>query len=307
VVQGNGESISTFEMKPLTFQEEKIHLQLQNLQGKVGIQFPSTLVQVELHNPQIQLTTEIYQLLMQDVILNTELQATSSGILQGMGYLMVEQSDLLPRGQQVTPLHFKKIQLVGHNDILSDYLTTDLKIDLQHVGVGTDSYGPNRGKLELRHWHVPTLNTLITNFMATRQQNLLSSSTYLTLFKLIPDGINLLQHHPEVAVTDLKINTAAGELQGTMQLKFESTQLSYLALFNPIELFNRLQVQANIHLPRSLLTTITNWAETTFPLLKEQRIHWDKLITLEPNEDYFSVQLQLEKGVFQVNGKPLSN
>jgi hypothetical protein len=306
VVQGNGESISTFEMKPLTFQEEKIHLQLGNLQGKVRTQFPSTLAQVELHNSQIQLTTEIYQLLMQNVILNTELQTTPSEFLQGVGYLTVEQSDFLPRKQPLTPLRFQKIHLVGHNDILSDYLTIAITLDLPYLGIGTDSYGPNWGKLELRHWHIPSLNALITNFMATRQQNLLPSSTYLTLFKLIPDGINLLQHHPEVAVTDLKINTAAGELQGTMQLQFESTQFNYFTLLNPIELFNRLQVQANIHLPRSLLATITNWAEMNFPLPQEQGIRWDKLITLEPNADYFSVQLQLEKGVFQVNGKHLS-
>ena len=308
VVSGNGESISTLEMIPLTFQEAGTHLQLQNLQGQVRIKFPSARVQVELHNPQIQLTTEIDQLLMQGVTLNMELPATSSEVLQGEGYLTVEQSEILSRRQPVIPLQFQKIKLVAHNNILSDYLTTDLKVDLQQVGIGTDSYGPNQGKLELRHWHVPSLSALITNFMAIEPQNLLPSpNNYLTLLKIMPYGITLLQHHPEVAITHLKINTAAGELQGTMQLKFESTQLSYWALLNPVELFNRLQVQAQIHLPKPLLKTITTWAEATLPQLPEPGMRWDKLIALETNSDYFSIQLQLEKGVLQVNGKPLIN
>ena len=299
VVQGNGESISTFEMIPLTFQEQKIHLQLQNLRGKIRFKFPSAIAQVELHNPQIQLTTAIYQLLLQNVILNTKLPIRPTEFLQGRGYLTIEQGDLLVFEPQVTPWRLQKIHLVAHSDILSDYLTTRIKVDLQHLQVGTDSYGPNRGELELHHWHVPTLKAFSKNLGTLQQQELLLSPTYLNFLPLIPSGINLLQHNPQVAVKDLKINTVAGELSGNMQLKFEANQLNYLVLFNPTELIKGLHVQAQLSLPQPVLTKMIKWAQTTFSL----PIDWEKLITLEKNTDYSSIQLQLEQGVLQINGK----
>jgi uncharacterized protein YdgA (DUF945 family) len=304
VVQGNGESISTFEMMPLTLQEEKIHLQLQNLQGKVRLKFPSAIAQVELHNPQVQLTTAIYQLLLQNVMLNTKLSTKSTEYLQGMGYLTIEQSNFLLREPQVTSWRLQKIHLVAHNDILSDYLTTHLKVDLQNLEVGTDSYGPNRGELELHHWHVPTLKAFSNNWLALQQQDLLLSPTYLNFLPLMPSGINLLQHNPQVAVKELKINTAAGELSGTMQLKFEANQLNYFALLNPTALINGLRVQAQISLPQPLLVKMIQWAKTTFPLSTATGISWEKLITLEKSTGYASIQLQLEQGVLQINGKP---
>lgn len=301
VVQGNGESISTFEMIPITLQQEKTHLQLQDLQGKIRLKLLSAMAQVELHNPQIQLMTTIYQLWLQDVILNTNLSTKSTEFLPSMVHLTIDQGDFLPAEPHVTPWQFKKIHLVANNNILNDYLTTHMKVDWQHLEVGTDSYGPSRGELELHHWHIPTLKAFSQNYLALQQQDLLLSPTYLNFLPLMPSGISLLQHNPQVAVKELKINTAAGKVSGTMQLEFKSNQLNYLALLNPAELINGLRVQAKISLPQSLLVKIITWAKTAFPLTTGTS--WEQLIT-EKNTGYASIQLQLEQGILQINGQP---
>jgi hypothetical protein len=207
----------------------------------------------------------------------------------------------LTGGKQVRAVKLEGIKLIGHNNIVSEYLTVAMKTSLQQIQVGADRYGPGYGDFEIRHWHLPTLAKIPLQDLAQVQE------ANAAKFKLMSLGLTFLNKSPEFALTRLNLNTPDGELRGKLRVKMEAFEGGIFAFFNPFLLFNALNAQLDAHIPQPLLDSFiqNNDVDKT---IRQRLKAWRKQGILIPADDqpgYYRSQMQLSGGILQVNGQQL--
>lgn len=295
-IQMNGDSVSRIKMPQLVLKDKdkKGDLQWQGLQGVMYTKRDFSKMQLELHNPQIQLATGNGQIIIQNASLKADMRPRQK---QGEGTLTVPYIRLT--GKQKPPVVLKGIKLAAYNNILNNNMGFFLKTGLQEIQVGTDHYGPGVGNFELHRWHVPTLVN-IKNALTEIQTLPPQQRKNMAMLRLVPYGITLLENKPEFAMTRLHFNTPEGELHSRMQVKIEQ-DITIATLFNPSMLLNAFTAQLEMSVPQSLLDHSIN--ET----IKQQLKMWlDKgiLIPTEDNQYYYS-QMHLKEGILQINGETM--
>ncbi len=294
-VQINGDSVSRIKMPNLGFQDKQADLQWQGLQGVVSAKRDFSKMQVELHNPRIQLVTDQGQIIIQNASMTADMQ-----LLQKQGEATVSMPFVRLTGKKKPPVVLQGIQLAAENNIIDkNFLKFTLKTGLQEIKVGSDHYGPGIGNFELDRWHIPTLLNIRT---ALREMQSLppQQRQNLVMLRLVPYGITLLKNKPEFAMTRLNFNTPEGELSSKLQVKIEQ-DLSPFALFNPSMLLNAVTAQLEISIPQSILD------DSTDKNIKQQLKKWldeGRLIPTADNQYYYS-QIHLKNGILQINGKTI--
>jgi len=311
VVQTNGDSVSTLEVPALALKDDNAHLQWQGLQGKVYTKQHLTDVQTEIQTPQIQLETDEGRIVVQNAQLQLSMQPRDN-FKQSIASLSI--ADLLLAGKQTPPVQLEGIQLEGNNNIVSNKLMLMLKTGLHRAQVGTEHYGPSFGDFEFLNWHLPTLARLQNTWVKTQNQGV---PPKMAMLGLAPDGMALLDHLPELAMTRLNLNMPEGVVRGHLRVKMAPFEGGLLAaLFNPQLLINAFWAQLEMNIPQVLLHKLTEEASpevATAPktIGQQLKILVEKgiLIPAEDNKDYYRSQIHLEGGILQVNGqqRPLTD
>ena len=319
--------------------DDKPHLQWQGLQGNVAVKQNAGTFQAFITSPKIQLDTDQGQIVIQGITFNADMQLVNSevmkarvniaeiqltdkqvppvkSVIQDITFNADMQSDRtktmqgdlniaavqLTGGKQVRAVKLEGIKLVGHNNMVSEYLTVAMKTSLQKIQVGADHYGPGYGDFEIRHWHLPTLAEIPLQDLAQVQQ------VNAPKFKLMSLGLAFLNKSPEFALTRLNIHTPNGELRGKLQVKMEPFEGGIFAFFiNPFLFFNALNAQLEAHIPQPLLDSFiqNNEVDNT---IRQRLKTWRKQGILIPADDqpgYYHSQMQLSGGILQVNGQQL--
>ncbi len=305
-VQINGDTVSTLKIPPLTVKDDKAHLQWQGLQGKVYTKHNLAAVRTEIHAPQIQLETDKGRIVVQ----NAKLQLSVQPGADSKQSASLSIADILLHGKQTPQVKLEGIQVEGNNNIVSNKLMITVKTGLQQAQVGADRYGPGYGDFELKNWHMPTLSRLQNTWVKTQNQGLPKE---MAMLGLAPEGMALLKHSPEFAITRLNLNMPEGEVRGQLWVKMDQFEGGIFALFNPQLLINAISAQLEMHIPQALLRQLTE--ETSSPgaqptarkTIGQHLKTWVEkgiLIPDEDNKDYYRSQIHLEGGVLQVNGQP---
>jgi len=327
------------EIAALHVKDEKPHLQWQGLQGSVAVKQNLGIFQTFITSPKIQLDTDQGKIVIQGITFNADMQLVNSevmkarvnmaeiqltdkqappvkSVIQGMtfnaelmqsAHTKTMQGSLniaavqLAGGKQVGTVKLEGIKLIGHNNIVSEYLTVAMKTSLQQIQVGADRYGPGYGDFEIRHWHLPTLAEIPLQDLAQVQQ------ANAPKFKLMSLGLTFLNKSPEFALTRLNFKTPDGELRGKLRVKMEPFEGGIFAFFNPFLLFNALNAQLEAHIPQPLLDSFiqNNDVDKT---IRQRLKTWKKQGILIPAGDqagYYRSQMQLSGGILQVNGQQL--
>jgi hypothetical protein len=292
-VQMNGDSVSKIKLPQLGLKDKnkQADLQWQGLQGIVSTKRDLSEMQVELQNPQIQLTTIQGKITIQNASLKADMQPH-----QKQGHLEIAIPYVQLAGEQKPAVILKGIKLAAHNNIINDNLMFALKTGLQEMQVGTDHYGPGIGNFELHRWHVPTLLNIKTAL--TEIQTLPPKQrANMAMLRLVPYGIALLGNKPEFAITHLNLNTPEGEVSSTLQVKIEQ-DVSFSALLNPFMLLNALTAQMEISIPQSLFDNSTR--------TNQQLKTWlDKGILIPTADHLYYSQIYLKEGILQINGETM--
>ncbi len=308
-VELNGDTVSMITIPAQSIQEGEARLQWQALEGRVYAKRELTVIQTEIHSPQIQLDIHNEQIRAEKISLTVDMQPGKTNVLQSESRVNITHLQLTSPKKPLVSL--TGLKLVGYNNIVSNRLTLALETGLQQIQIGADRYGPGKGHFELRRWHVPTLVNIKNTLTEIQSQGLdPKQSANLTLLRLMPDGLALLQNRPELAITHLNFNLPEGELRGTLQVKTEPLEggLLAFALFNPYQLLKVLNAQLEMYLPQSLLSDDENTTFVTYPLVKQRLKTWldqGLLIPTENQSNYYHSQMQLKAGIFQVNGEAL--
>jgi hypothetical protein len=323
------------EISALHLKYDNPHLQWQDLQGSVAVKQNAGTFQAEMHSPKIQLDTDQGKIVIQGITFNADMQLVNSSVLkarvniaeiqltdkqvtpvksviQDITFNVDMQSSAmqgslniatvqLTGGKQVRAVKLEGIKLIGHNNIVSEYLTVAMKTSLQQIQVGADRYGPGYGDFEIRHWHLPTLAKIPLQDLAQVQE------ANAAKFKLMSLGLTFLNKSPEFALTRLNLNTPDGELRGKLRVKMEAFEGGIFAFFNPFLLFNALNAQLDAHIPQPLLDSFiqNNDVDKT---IRQRLKAWRKQGILIPADDqpgYYRSQMQLSGGILQVNGQQL--
>jgi len=313
-IQVNGDSVSTLSMPTLAINDQNARLQWQGLQGSVYVKRDFAMLQADIYMPEVQLETASGEIVIQGVMLNAELQPNEAVLMSGKGSLSL--ADVQLKGKQTPFVKLEGSKLEGSNDVESDYLSVLPETDLQQIQVETERYGPGYSDFELHHWHVPTLSRIKNIVADIGIQGLFSQQqTNVAMFKLMlmPEGLALLKQSPELAITRLHFITNEGDLQGTVRLKMEPFDINIFALLmKPSLLLNSLNAELDLQISQSLY----NWTQETkasketasqnrlgqyLKTLLSQGI----LIPAADQPDYYRSQIQLKKGVLEVNGQQL--
>jgi hypothetical protein len=307
VVQVNGDTVSTLEVPALGLQDENAHLQWQGLQGKVSTKHRLADVQTQIQTPQIQLETDEGRIVLQNAQLQLSMQPRDN-FKQSIASLNI--ADLLLAGKQTPTVQLKGVQLEGNNNIVSNKLMLMLKTGLHQAQVGAEHYGPSFGDFEFLNWHLPTLSRLQNTWAKAQNQGV---QPKMAMFGLVPDGMALLEHLPELAMTRLNLNMPEGIVRGHLRVKMAPFEGGLLAaLFNPKLLINAFWAQLDMYIPKVLLDKLIEESSSqeevaTAPKTVGQQLKiWVEkgiLIPAEDNQDYYRSQIHLEGGVLQVNGQ----
>ncbi|RKZ56590.1 MAG: hypothetical protein DRR08_21340 [Candidatus Parabeggiatoa sp. nov. 2] len=304
-VQINGDTVSTLKIPPLTVKYDKAHLQWQGLQGKVYTKHNLAAVRTEIHTPQIQLETDKGRIVVQ----NAKLQISVQPGADSKQSASLSIADILLHGKQTPQVKLEGIQVEGNNNIVSNKLMITVKTGLLQAQVGADRYGPGYGDFELKNWHMPTLSRLQNTWVKTQNQGLPKE---MAMLRLAPEGMALLKHSPEFAITRLNLNMPEGEVRGQLWVKMAPFEGGIFALFNPQLLINAISAQLEMHIPQALLRQLTEETSpgaqpTARKTIGQHLKTWVEkgiLIPDEDNKDYYRSQIHLEGGVLQVNGQP---
>jgi len=279
-VQINGDTVSTLKIPPLTVKYDKAHLQWQGLQGKVYTKHNLAAVRTEIHTPQIQLETDKGRIVVQ----NAKLQISVQPGADSKQSASLSIADILLHGKQTPQVKLEGIQVEGNNNIVSNKLMITVKTGLLQAQVGADRY-------------------------KTQNQGLPKE---MAMLRLAPEGMALLKHSPEFAITRLNLNMPEGEVRGQLWVKMAPFEGGIFALFNPQLLINAISAQLEMHIPQALLRQLTEETSpgaqpTARKTIGQHLKTWVEkgiLIPDEDNKDYYRSQIHLEGGVLQVNGQP---
>lgn len=326
------------EIPALLMKYDNPHLQWQGLQGNLAVKQNAGTFQAFITSQKIQLDTDQGQIVIQDITFKADRQLVNTEVMKGhvniaeiqltdkqvppvksviqditfnvdmqSAHTKTIQGSLniaavqLTRGKQVRAVKLEGIKLIGHNNIVSEYLTVAIKTSLQQIQMGADHYGPGYGDFEIRHWHLPTLAEIPLQDLTQIQQ------VNAPKFKLMSLGLTFLNKSPEFALTRLNFNTPDGELHGKLRVKMEAFEGGIFAFFNPFLLFNALNAQVEAHIPQPLLDSFIQNNEVD-KTIRQRLKTWKNLGILKLADDqpsYYRSQMQLSGGILQVNGQQL--
>jgi uncharacterized protein YdgA (DUF945 family) len=309
-IQLNGDSLSRLRVPTLMINEQNARLQWEGLEGRVYLKRDLSMLKAEMAMPKIDLETTEGQIIIRDVMLNAELQPNQAVLMASKGSLTLAEVEI--KGKQTALVKLQDVTLQGSHDVENDYLSVLLNTGLQQIQVGTEAYGPGYSDFKLHHWHVPTL-TRIKNILSEIRDDRLpkQQQTQIAMFQLMPQGLALLKQNPELAITRLQFITNEGELQGTVRIKMEDFDNPVFTLImNPYILLNGLNVELDMQISQSLYNWTQEHSKETAsqnPLgqyLKMLLSQGILIPTVEP-PNYYRSQIQLKKGVLDINGQQL--
>jgi len=259
-VKINGDNTSIVNMPPLEMAEYK----LQGLQGHISANRQFTKIETVFNSPK--LTDGLIEI--QDISLQLNVKnAIADGNLKIAN--VVEQG-----------IQLADIELFGNGQIHNNKLLLDVQTKIHKVG----NYDSSSSNIKLSNWHLPSLSQIFL----TKNKGMI----------WMAQGMKLLEHSPELAITDFELNTQEGLVHGNLQIKLEPLANPLLVLFNPNPLLNILNLQLEIHLPKSFLSTIP------YESVRHQLEIWVEKGILVENSDYYQSYISVAKGLLLVNGKP---
>ena len=294
-------------MPPLvwTAAENQMRLDWQGLQGDVYLTQHGELFQADLEMPQLLLKMEAYQIAAHNLLVNVQWQLLN--FLKNQGYLTI--ASLQVKTSQPSLIALEGVTVEGNNQVANESLTGFLKTRVQQIQIGEDNYGSAYGEIELQRLHLESLVSIFQLWLENRSSGGLAPRqlNLVTLARLIPIGLTLLNQSPKLAITQLRLDTPAGELQGTLEIT--TAPLEAQILFNPAAFFNAFQVQAKLRLSDTLLSQLTqtwlNLSAVQEPVGQRIQTWLDQNLLVESEPHVYSIQLQLENGDLQINGKNL--
>ncbi len=262
-VKINGDNTSIVNMPPLQI----ANYQLQGVQGHISADRRFTKIETIFNSPKLTYNKIEAQAISLQLNVNNKI---------ANGNLKI--ANIFGQGMQLA-----NTELFGSGKINNNNLLLDIQTKVHKVG----NYGSSSSNIKLSNWHLPSL----LQILLTKDKGM--------IFNVMAQGIELLEHSPELAITDFELNTEEGLVHGNLQIKIEPLANPLLVLFNPNPLLSILNLQLEIHMPKSFLSTIP------YESVRQQLESWVEQGILVANSNYYQSYILLDKGLLQVNGKPL--
>lgn len=149
-----------------------------------------------------------------------------------------------------------KFSLGAGNQIVGKDLSSFIKLSVSDVDYNGDKYGPAKFQLDLRKVDAEAVQTIVKELETAKQemakQGLPPEAALFIAQQKIMEGLpKLLQHGPEIEISELSLNTPQGMIDGhtKIALDLEGKQMPQ----NPFELIPLISIDANISIPTSLV------------------------------------------------------
>ncbi len=302
----SNEGKSLIVMPPAKFKHQQSYaLEWQGLTGEVNfqqnlLQQKLTGLNMDINMPDLQLTTSHARIGIHQTNFQVNIPYQSSGTLIGKIKLNFER---LLLHMHTLPIQLNQLQFILQNRIENDKLTLIFDNQLQQLQIGQDHLGPHQLVIELRNLHMPILNTIQTALVESITQGISYDELQFFVAGIFMQyGLQLMQYQPEIAITNLLINTPDGEIKATLQAKL--LKVDSRVLLNPILLINHIAAQLELKMPKETLILMLN--KVGGEDIVEDWLAHQVLVpsTQIPNHVY--TQMTLEEGVLKANGNIVS-
>lgn len=279
--------------------QEHAMLSWQKLQGHItfaahGQRFTGTLGTAALTGEGRQGAITAHDLLLQ-VEANADEQQRYQGMLmvQGKTLALVSHEN---RQQDIT-LHGWGMQNTA--TIAGEILNVTTAAHVKTIQTATTLYGPATGTLEMRRLHTMSLLTLARTFLPLLQPEAARHSPgfmpFGSLFTALPA---FAKQAPEVELTQVSLQTSAGEVRGKAKMAFDANKTpGLLTLLRPL---NTLAGQGEIATPVALLQQMLT------PASREQLQQLEQQGYVVRDGEQYVFSARFARGQLLVNNKPVA-
>jgi len=307
-IQANGQGTSQVMMPALAIHADKIQWQWQGLLGTVTFHqdiFAQTLksLQTDFSISYFQFINHIIKLSAENMNFDIKItdQALPSGKLNFTHLQYIENN---------MPLEITDLEISSDNNIIeNNNLTLILQSKIKQIQVEGKNYGPGHIDLEVRQLPIDAIKSIVSQFITDLQTDFSEQQVKQTLFNAsLQHGFSVLGNKPELVVKHLRLNTPEGDIRAHFRIKLN--KFPALALFNYSLLFNALEGEMKIYLPRAIVYDLANQLLLKQNVVKQPiesvQIEYlvntwiDKKLFIEESGNYMS-HFVLKQGILQIN------
>ncbi|MCV6638534.1 DUF945 family protein [Candidatus Albibeggiatoa sp. nov. NOAA] len=283
---------SYLQVAPFSMRQGEQAFIWQGLQGQINFGLNGEYLENQFVIPEFSLQTQYGKIELQGIQLNGQAKQNRQ-LYVGQLQLQVEKVATLSSGQ--SPMQLNKIQVIANNDLVDDYLNFAVHAQAQDLQVGQQVYQPHYFDAELKHIHEPTLMEWRNALQAYSSKSIAPTEwNFMQLSLLAKYGTALLNHQPEMSVSQFQIQTHAGKVSGKLSLQVtEDNGSSPANLMNPFAIINRLQADVSLSMPQEVI-------ETTIQPQQKQWLLNNKLLIA--GAEGYEMQLKLKNGFVDANG-----
>ncbi len=312
-IQANGQGTSQITMPALMIQNDKIQWQWQGLLGTITFHqdiFAQTLksLQTDFNISYFQFINHIIKLSAENMNFDIKItdQALPSGKLN-FSHLQYTENNV--------PLEITDLEISSDNNIIeNNNLTLMLQSKIKQIQVEGKNYGPGHIDLEIHQLPIDAIESIVSQFVTDLQANFSEQQAKQTLFNTsLQHGFSVLGNKPELVVKHLQLNTPEGDIRANFRIKLD--KFPALALFEHSLLFNALEGEMKIYLPRAMVYNLANQLLLKQNVVKQPiesaQIEYlvntwiDKKLFIEESGNYMS-HFVLKQGILQINDQPFS-
>lgn len=283
---------SYLQIAPFSMRQGEQAFIWQGLQGQVNFGLHGEYLENQFVVPQFTLKTQYGKIELQDIQLNGQAKPQQE-IYVGQLQLQIGKIAALGSGQ--LPVELNQIQIIANNDLNNNYLNFGIHAQAQDLQIAQQHYQPHYIDVAIQHIHAPTFNQWRNALRGLNLQTISPSDwDFMQLSLLMQYGVALLNHQPEVNVSQFHIQTHAGEVSGNFHLHIDKeTSNNTPNLFNPLAFLNRLQATFTLSLPKDIVETMLS------PQQKQYLLNNNLLIA---NTETYKTQIKLNNGFIDANG-----
>lgn len=305
----NGDMRSQIAMPTVALHRpaDQTAVQWHNFSGEIHLSQHAQQIENQIQLPQLQYGSTAGELQLQDLFLNANLTQGLLGFLTGQGRLTIGQIHL--KSALINATQLNQFQLQWHNEIENELLNIVISLDLNHILIDQQRYGPGHLQLTLRNLYAPALNELqlaldsASNATGNAQHWLMISA----LMQHLPQ---LLAKQPYIHLQDFYFDTPSGRSQGHLLVNVTPTES--INLFNPNALIQLLNANMQLQLPENALHNLiavlleqplTQAPASPLVTQQVQTLVNQGWLTTQPDNALYHSHITLEHGVLTVNGR----